>query len=99
MTVNVRGALGFFASCCWRSANRPAAMANESPSRPARTTRVIILSSSTTSSSLDVWDEEPDDDDVVVVDDDDDDDVSIRRRDRCHRRRPGVVGRSPSSLC
>ena len=34
----------------WRSANRPAAMANDSPSRPARTTRVIFLSSSTTSS-------------------------------------------------
>ena len=55
MTVNVRGALGFFAACCWRSANRPAAMANDSPSRPARTTRVIILSSS----SLDFWEEEP----------------------------------------
>ena len=71
MTVNVRGALGFFAaSCCWRSANRPAAMANDSPSRPARTMRVIILSSSTTSSLLDVWDEEPYDYDDGVDDDD-----------------------------
>ena len=47
-------------------------MANDSPSMPPRTMRVIILSSSTTSSSLDLWDEEPDDDDDGVVDDDDD---------------------------
>ena len=59
VTVDVRGALGFFAaSCCWRSAKSSSPAANDSPSRPARTTRVIILSSSA-SSSLDVWDEEP----------------------------------------
>ncbi len=51
MTVNVRGALGFLAaSCCWRSAKSSSPAANDSPSRPARTTRVIFLSSSTTSS-------------------------------------------------
>ena len=55
VAVDVRGALGFFAaSCCWRSAKSSSPAANDSPSRPARTTRVIILASS----SLDFWDEE-----------------------------------------
>ena len=103
LTVNVRGALGFF-ELLRRSANRPAAMASDSPSRPARTTRVIILSSSATPSSLDVWDEEPDDDgvdvvvvDVVVVDVD----ANPATCAGCHRRRPecGRSGRSPTSLC
>ena len=56
VTVDVRGALDFFAaSCCWRSAKSSSPAANDSPSKAARTTRVIILSSS----SLDFWDEEP----------------------------------------